>query len=66
MLRERDRILLLCAHSASGTRGFAELAQTAARSARGQLTCSCVLPDGVGPGGVPLPVLRDGRGKFRA
>lgn len=42
-----------------------ELADTARGVAHGQLTCYCVLPEGVDAGPLPLPVLRDSRGEFR-
>ncbi|MCS0605441.1 FAD-dependent monooxygenase [Streptomyces sp. LP11] len=66
VLREHDHVLLLYADTADGARHFAALAEEAARLAHGRLGVYGVLPEAADPGHLPLPVLRDGRGEFRA
>ncbi|MFG2122944.1 FAD-dependent monooxygenase [Streptomyces sp. NPDC048710] len=65
VLRERDHVLLLHADCADGTKGFEQLAHTARGLTHDQLTCYCVMPEGVDCGPLPFPVLRDSRGEFR-
>ncbi|MFF4436342.1 FAD-dependent monooxygenase [Streptomyces sp. NPDC001621] len=65
VLGAHDHVLLLYADSAGGTPDCTALADEARRLSHGRVAVYCVLPDGVEPGFLAVPVLRDGRGEFR-